>query len=74
MTVKVSPSRTAARVQARAGPGPGGAGQLLVQVDAVGGDAEGGELLALGGEVLAGGAAPGVADNDAHSWLPSCHG
>ena len=42
----------------QAGPGPAGAGQPLVQVDAVGGDAERGEVLALGGEVLAGGTAP----------------
>ena len=44
----------------QAGPGPAGAGQSLVQVDAVGGDAERGELLALGGKVLAGGTAPGI--------------
>jgi hypothetical protein len=50
----------------QAGPGPAGAGQPLVQVDAVGGDAERGELLALGGEVLAGGPAPGIAGIDAH--------
>ena len=55
----------------QAGPGPGGAGQPLVQVDAVRGDAERGELLALGGQVLAGGTAPGIADIDAHpGFLP----
>lgn len=46
VTVKVSPSRTAARAWSR--PGRAGAGQSLVQVDAIGGHAERGELLALG--------------------------
>ena len=36
----------------QAGPGAGGAGEALVEVDPVPGHAEGGEDLALGGEVL----------------------
>ena len=43
-------------VQAR--PGAAGAGQPLVEVDPVSGDAERGEVLPLGGEVLLVGAAP----------------
>ena len=55
----------------QAGPGPAGAGQPLVQVDAVGGDAERGELLALAGQVLTGGTAPGIADINTHpGFLP----
>jgi hypothetical protein len=42
----------------QAGPGAAGAGQPLVQVDAIGREAERGELLALGGEVLTGGLKP----------------
>ena len=62
VTVRVSPSRTAARALVEAGPGAAGAGQPLVEIDPVLGNAERGQGLALGGEVLGQGGAPGVAD------------
>src|ERR1700722_14586996 len=81
-TTRGSPERTAARAWARpggGGRGPGralgvvqagagatGAGQALVEVDPVVRDAERGQGLALGGEVLQDGGAPGVADEFAH--------
>jgi hypothetical protein len=43
-----------------------GAGQALVEVDPVVRDAERGQGLPLGGEVLQDGGAPGVADEFAH--------
>ena len=43
----------------QAGAGAAGAGQALVEVDPVVRDAERGQGLALGGEVLQGGVAPG---------------
>lgn len=49
-----------------AGPLPVGSGQALVEVDPVVGDAEGGEDLALGGEVLGDGRASGVTDEFPH--------
>jgi hypothetical protein len=61
-TTRVSPARTACEGLVEAGPAAVGAGQSLVQVDPVGGDAESGEGLALGGEVLGVGGAAGVAD------------
>ena len=50
----------------QAGPGPCGAGEGLVEVDPVRRDAERGEDLALRGEVLQDGRAPGVADEFSH--------
>jgi hypothetical protein len=50
----------------QAGPGAAGAGEALVEVDPVVRDAERGQGLALGGEVLQHGGAPGVADELAH--------
>src|ERR1700683_5254811 len=46
--------------------GPVGAGEALVEVDPVVGDVERGQGLALGGEVLQDGGAPGVADEFSH--------
>jgi hypothetical protein len=51
----------------QAGAGAAGAGEALVEVDPVVRDAERGQGLALGGEVLQDGGAPGVADEFAHS-------
>ena len=48
--------------QLQAGAGAAGPGQPLVKVDPVRWDAERGQGLALGGEVLRQGGAPGVAD------------
>ena len=50
----------------QAGAGAAGAGESLVEVDPVVGDAELGQGLALGGEVLQDGGTPGVADEFAH--------
>ena len=50
----------------QAGTGAAGAGEALVEVDPVVRDAERGQGLALGGEVLQDGGAPGVADEFAH--------
>jgi hypothetical protein len=50
----------------QAGPGAAGAGEALVEVDPVVRDAERGQGLALGGEVLQDGGAPGLADEFAH--------
>jgi hypothetical protein len=54
-------------VEAR--PGSAGTGQSLVQVDALGRNAKGSESLALGGEVLAGSAAPGTPNSGAYRVL-----
>ena len=48
----------------QAGSGAAGAGQALVEVDPVVRDAERGQGLALGGEVLQDGGAPGVAESE----------
>jgi hypothetical protein len=50
----------------QAGPCPAGAGEALVEVDPVIRHAERGQCLALGGEVLQDGGAPGVADEFAY--------
>jgi hypothetical protein len=50
----------------RAGPGPAGAGEPLVEVGPVFRDAETGEDLALSGEVLQDGRTPDVADQFPH--------
>jgi hypothetical protein len=68
-TTRVSPARTAARALVQAGPGPAGAGEPLVEVDPVFRDAETSEDLALSGEVVQDGRAPGVADQFSH---PAC--
>ena len=66
-SVEFRDGKGVAGADALRGPGRGraaavGAGQSLVQVDPVGGDAESGEGLALGDEVLGVGGAAGVAD------------
>ena len=50
----------------QAGAGAAGAGEALIEVDPVVRDAERGQGLALGGEILQDGGAPGVADEFAH--------
>ena len=49
---------------AQPGPGAGGAGEAVVDVDAFGRDAEPGERFTLGGEVLLVGGDPRVADEE----------
>src|SRR6266705_6606155 len=61
-TTRVSPSRTAARAWSRPGTGAVGAGEAVVEVDPLLGNAEFGQPLLLGGEVLFVGGAAGVAD------------
>jgi hypothetical protein len=51
----------------QAGAGAVGTGKALVEVDPVIRDAERGQGLALGGEILQDSGAPGVADEFAHS-------
>jgi hypothetical protein len=48
------------------GPVPAGAGEPFVEVDPLVRDAEGGEGLALGGEILQDGGTSGVADEFTH--------
>nr|WSW70918.1 hypothetical protein OG461_34675 [Streptomyces sp. NBC_00995] len=52
--------------RAEAGPGATGAGESLAEVHPAAGDAEHGEGLALGGEVLFGSRASGVAEEFSH--------
>jgi hypothetical protein len=65
-TTRVSPGADGGERLVQAGPGPCGAGQGLVEVDPVRRDAGRGEDLALRGEVLQDGRAPGVADGFSH--------
>jgi hypothetical protein len=64
VTTRVSPGPAGGQGLAQAGPRPVGAADAVVDVDAVGLHTEGGEGLALGGEVLPVGGDPGVADLD----------
>lgn len=62
MTTRTSPARQAARASRRPEAGAVGAGEPVVDVDALGFDAEPGEGAALGSEVLGVGGAVRVAD------------
>jgi hypothetical protein len=61
-TTRVSPERTAARGLVQAGAVAAGAGEPVVKIDSIRGDAKAEQELALGGEVLFVGGAAGVAD------------
>ena len=61
-TTSVSPSRTAARAGSRPGAGAGRAGEAVIGVDAILGDAKLQERLALGGQILPVGGTARVSD------------
>ena len=55
----------------KTGPLPVGPGQALVDVDPLGGDAEGHQGIPLGGQVLFVGGDPGIADQQRFHDFPS---
>lgn len=64
MTTRVPLVRTAARSLSQSGAGTGGAGQTVVGLDPLGVDAEFGESVDPGGEILSVGGAAGVSDQE----------